>query len=432
MKGGVGCRVEGDKLYRWRGDSTVYRPQWIDQLDELNLVTGQWSKHNVQTVEQNDSLPPSFTSPSCVATNRRMYVFGGCGSILFGLSKTYYRDVYELDLTSFTWYHLRAVNEQEGPMAKYLCGMVLYDEDMLVVFGGFGVKSNGVMYQSGAEYHMNESGTGMWTNEMHLFHISDKRWITPHTTGLQPPPCAAFSFTKIDRYRVLLFAGQQQTHRTNDIYILNMATWHWTGPINQMKHNQSWPSGRSLHTAACLINPEHIRAHFEHHQQPNWLWSSYQKTEPNATEELTLSFPHSREQRVLILWGQDNNDELLTEAWVLQTNSMTWQQLAIPEKRMIGRKWHSTATYYPSSSEAVVVTLGGYEKYQMNWVICPDNTDSVALFFGIPPLYQICLKAVSTLAFKNLSLYLPSHVLADINEWRLKEANMESCQCIKL
>ena len=420
--------VEGDKLYRWRGDVNVYRPQWIDQLEELNLLTGKWSKHSVQTAEQNASIPPSFTSPSCVATNRRMYVFGGCGSSLFGLSKTYYKDMYELDLVSFKWHHLRAVNDQEGPLAKYLCGMVLYDEDILVVFGGFGVKSNGVMYQSGAEYHMIDSGTGMWTNEMHLFHISCKRWIVPHTTGLQPPPCAAFSFTKIDRYRVLLFAGQQQTHRTNDVYILNMATWHWVGPINQLKHDQPWPSGRSLHTAACLTNPDHIWINHTHHQQPNWLYP-YQETGPNVTND---SFPLLKEQRVLMLWGQDNNDELLTEAWVFHTNSMTWQQLMIPERKMIGRKWHSTATYYPSYSEAIVVTLGGYEKHRMNWVICPDNIDSVALFFGIPPLYQLCLKAVSASVFKNLSLYLPSHVLADINEWKLKEANMKSCQCIKL
>lgn len=423
--------VEGDKVYRWRGDVTVYRPQWIDQIEELNLLTGRWSRHNVQTMDPNGSLPASFTSPSCVAANGRMYLFGGYGSLVLGFSRTYHRELYELDLSSFTWHHLRAVNEQDGPIAKYLSGMVLCGDDMLLIFGGFGVKANGVPLQKGAEYHVNEAGSGMWTNEMHLYQISSKRWINPQTTGVRPPPCAGFSFTQIDRHRVLLFAGRQPTHRSNDVYILNMSTWHWLGPINQFKQDQCWPTGRSLHTAACLIDPKAIPNHSNFtHQHPNWLMTAEQ-FEPEM--ETTTTPPIVKEQRVLMLWGQDNDDVPLTEAWIFHTSSMTWEQVSISEKRMKGRKWHSTATYYPTSTEAVVVTMGGFGKDRMNWVICPDNADTLVLYFGVPSLYQLCLKAVGTLAISNLSWYLPKHVLTDINGWRSKELNgMKLCQCMRL
>ena len=51
------------------------------------------------------------------------------------------------------------------------------------------------------------------------------RWRVVHTTGMKPPPCAAFSFTRIDAQRVLLFGGRQQRQRVNDAYILDLEKW---------------------------------------------------------------------------------------------------------------------------------------------------------------------------------------------------------------
>lgn len=51
------------------------------------------------------------------------------------------------------------------------------------------------------------------------------RWTVVHTTGMKPPPCAAFSFTRIDSQRVLLFGGRQRRQRVNDAYILDLEKW---------------------------------------------------------------------------------------------------------------------------------------------------------------------------------------------------------------
>ncbi len=50
-------------------------------------------------------------------------------------------------------------------------------------------------------------------------------WYSPELSGCRPPPCAAFSFTRIDRHRVVLFGGRQQKERVNEIYILDMNEW---------------------------------------------------------------------------------------------------------------------------------------------------------------------------------------------------------------
>ena len=51
------------------------------------------------------------------------------------------------------------------------------------------------------------------------------KWLSPVTTGVRPPPCAAFSFTKVDCSRVVLFGGRQQKERVNELYILDMSNW---------------------------------------------------------------------------------------------------------------------------------------------------------------------------------------------------------------
>ena len=57
-----------------------------------------------------------------------------------------------------------------------------------------------------------------------IFH-SVATWSSPETTGPRPPPCAGFSFTKIDSSRVVLFGGRQRHHRVNEVHILDMKNW---------------------------------------------------------------------------------------------------------------------------------------------------------------------------------------------------------------
>ena len=50
-------------------------------------------------------------------------------------------------------------------------------------------------------------------------------WIIPVITGIPPPPCAAFSITRVDPHRLVIFGGKQVNSRVNEIHILNLDTW---------------------------------------------------------------------------------------------------------------------------------------------------------------------------------------------------------------
>ena len=48
-------------------------------------------------------------------------------------------------------------------------------------------------------------------------------WSTPKVSGQIPPPCAYFSFTKIDHHRVLLYGGERYGQKgLSDLYILDL------------------------------------------------------------------------------------------------------------------------------------------------------------------------------------------------------------------
>ena len=60
---------------------------------------------------------------------------------------------------------------------------------------------------------------------MYNVHVHVGEWLSPVTTGVRPPPCAAFSFTKVDCSRVVLFGGRQRPERVNEVHILDMSNW---------------------------------------------------------------------------------------------------------------------------------------------------------------------------------------------------------------
>ena len=58
-----------------------------------------------------------------------------------------------------------------GPMKKVECGMVSY-EDQLILFGGYGIRSGPT--QPGAQFVRNSKFAG-WTNELHSFNVKKSK-----------------------------------------------------------------------------------------------------------------------------------------------------------------------------------------------------------------------------------------------------------------
>ena len=191
-------------------------------LTVFDYTTHEWSKLGFDTSDQS-IWPSSEAGASCTIIDGKLYHFGGweVGDLN--------NDVYVLDLAMLVWRHLEPSITSNQPLAKNKCGLVPYSKTMLLVFGGYGYPRIGVGTQRNAQYDWERQilhgGYIGWTNEIHLFDLISRKWIVPVTTGVCPAPCAAFSFNRIDRHRVLLFGGRQKPERVNEVHILDMATW---------------------------------------------------------------------------------------------------------------------------------------------------------------------------------------------------------------
>ena len=54
-------------------------------------------------------------------------------------------------------------------------------------------------------------------------------WSVQTTTGEKPPPLGAYTFTKVDHHRAVVFGGYTGTGVLNDVHVLDMEKWVWRG-----------------------------------------------------------------------------------------------------------------------------------------------------------------------------------------------------------
>jgi len=182
--------------------------------------------------------------------------------------------------------------------------------------------------------------------------LSAGTWSSPETTGPRPPPCAAFSFAKIDLSRAVMFGGRQRHQRVNEVHILDVKSWvsklwsniidsiifcrfslllllysfccfwspvvpqHWSGAILPTSPADLWPQERSLHSACTLVDPKFYS------MTADSFRSTPHSPSCNGPSDLCTGRP---QPKLFVLWGTGNSDvELAQDAWVLDVNNTTW------------------------------------------------------------------------------------------------------------
>lgn len=429
--------VLGHKLYKWRGDTAfTSRSEPESTIEVFDFTTGEWSTFETSPESEgwvwgpleceSIDMPESVTGCSMAGVGEStLYLFGGFGTME---REVYYRGLFKLDLNTWKWKKIEPINDYDGPMAKYLAGMVTLDDSrgLLLIFGGFGVMNKAQKRQRGADYLWSQEFSAVWTNELHIFDTRESVWIGIETTGMKPPPCAATSFTRIDRHRIVLFGGRQQKERVNELHILDTSSWHWSGPIMQPSPDKPWPSPRSLHTAVSLLDPFYV--------QPPSLTSSIESNTDTSDALFT-------KQNLLVLWGQDTDGEQLSHAWLLDTETMSWKNLYQRVLSCEGRKWHSSVAYYPSPYEAVVVTTGGFNRSEMMLFLDPNKPNPDTFYFktGVCSLYQLCLQCISSIddgsdvgkkRYSELVSPLPKHIQRHLLEFKVTEKQNKSIKLV--
>ena len=114
--------------------------------------------------------PPGLCSGASAHSGHYLYVFGGvqdadsCSGCL-----------HRLDTKTSSWIELATHSATDAPMKKTVCGMILY-ENSVVVIGGVGIRNGPI--QPGSEWmklrdedDTDDPNTKGYTNEMHKYDL---------------------------------------------------------------------------------------------------------------------------------------------------------------------------------------------------------------------------------------------------------------------
>ncbi len=111
------------------------------------------------------TAPPGLHGGATAYSDHILYLFGG-------LDDTSYGSLHQLDTRSMTWTEL-SPQQDSGPMSKYGCEMIYYNNSLLVI-GGFCVLSGNLL--SRFPYFRSLVKDHGITNEIHIYNISQGKY----------------------------------------------------------------------------------------------------------------------------------------------------------------------------------------------------------------------------------------------------------------
>jgi len=148
-----------DNAYLWGGltqDSS--RSEVINIFD---CYSESWKERSTTGIP-----PPGLQDGCFTLLCDDLYYFGGDDG------KRAHNSLHKLQTRTLEWQGIKQANPAGGPLPKWGCGMVAYQQQLALI-GGFCHTPIGPL-QSGAEFIKSSRITGRgWTNEFHLFSITE-------------------------------------------------------------------------------------------------------------------------------------------------------------------------------------------------------------------------------------------------------------------
>ena len=113
--------------------------------------------------------PPGLYGGASAHSENYLYVYGGVKD-----DSSYSGCLHRLDTKTSSWTQL-AAHSADSPMKKAGCGMIVYDNSVIVV-GGLGIQNGPIQPVSqwrkvGSKHDKKDRRAGGWTNEMHKYDL---------------------------------------------------------------------------------------------------------------------------------------------------------------------------------------------------------------------------------------------------------------------
>ncbi len=184
-----------------------------DGEKHLNTVYLYDISHDKCTIQETyGDIPKGRNGHTAIIHNNLMYMIGGW----LGISQFASDEVYELNLTNFSWRKL-TLDPGIGPSNMHSAD--LYNDEIFIFRGG-----------NGREYY----------NDLISFNTNTKKCKYIETSG-KSPHVRANHASKIIGHNLYIFGGWSGAKRLNDLHMINLKTLIW----NQIEISGNKPSPRA-------------------------------------------------------------------------------------------------------------------------------------------------------------------------------------------
>jgi N-acetylneuraminic acid mutarotase len=158
------------------------------------------------------TIPPSRTNHAAASVGSKMYIFGGNNNNDHGAYQVL-DDLYVLDTDSMTWTRPQTTGDKPSARSGHTLTAI---GTKLYLFGG------GVWNEDEGWVHKH--------NDIHVLDTETMHWTRPVTTGAAETSTFPIAWA-LGGYLFIFGGGSKIQHCvTNDLYVLDIATMHWSSP----------------------------------------------------------------------------------------------------------------------------------------------------------------------------------------------------------
>lgn len=185
---------------------------------------------NVPTAQLKGTPPVSRTNHAAASVGKKMFIFGGNNNNEAGQYQVL-DDLSMLDTETMTWSKPKTTGDIPTARSGHTLTAI---GKKIYLFGG------GVWNES--------AGWVSKFNDLYVLDTDTMNWTKPVCTGTVESSTFPISFS-VGRYLFIFGGGSKPNHCvTNDLYILDTASYHWTSPSCEANR----PQPRDMGTA-CVV-----------------------------------------------------------------------------------------------------------------------------------------------------------------------------------
>ena len=161
----------GHKTYLWGGMTQNFtasdRQKLASEIETFDSLHEKW-----ETKRTTGLAPPGLYEGASTAVSESIYHFGGFNG------HSNHNSLHCLNSVTLEWTEIRSQSPGNQPMPKSACGVVTYHDETvgitsLAVFAGFGKPITSTQPRARFILSTDTSDGRGWTNEFHLFNLTN-------------------------------------------------------------------------------------------------------------------------------------------------------------------------------------------------------------------------------------------------------------------